>query len=293
MYEKKVVLITGASSGIGRATALYLADKGIKVYGTSRSGRGDDELKSKDISMVAMDVTDDNSVKKAVREISEKAGTIDVLINNAGSGISGPLEETSMDEFKNLFEINFFGTVRVIDNILPIMRERRSGIIINTSSIGGIIGLPYQGVYSSTKFAIEGYTEALSKELNEFGIKVCMIQPGDFCTGFTKNRIFTKATDKNSPYYKSFAKTLVTFEHDENNGCNPEKIGKLIFNIIKSKHIKERYIVGYFFQKLSVMLKRILPGRIFEKIIISYYIKKGDLSEAESKDIENRINKIY
>lgn len=286
------MLITGASSGIGRATALYLAERGIKVYGTSRSGKGDDELKSREISMVAMDVTDDDSVKGAIEEILTKEGTIDVLVNNAGSGISGPLEETSMEEFKNLFEINFFGTVRVINNVLPTMRKKKSGIIINTSSIGGIIGLPFQGVYSSTKFAIEGYTEALSKELNEFGIKVCMLQPGDFHTGFTKNRIFTKATNENSPYYKSFVKTVAVFEHDENNGCNPEKIGRLIFRIVSSRSVKERYLVGYFFQKLSVLLKKVLPGRMFEKIILSYYIKKGDLSDAKAKDIEKSINKL-
>ncbi|NLZ48260.1 MAG: SDR family oxidoreductase [Clostridiales bacterium] len=287
--KKKVVLITGASSGIGKATAIYLASKGLVVYGTSRKVVDDEELKKYNINMLKMDVGDEESVKQAINELILREGRIDSVFNNAGSGISGPLEETSIEEYKELFESNFFGMIRVVKEVLPHMRKAGKGLIINSSSIGGVIGLPYQGVYSSTKFAVEGFSEALSKELKPFGIKVVILEPGDFKTDFTKNRRFSSLMSKNSAYYDDFIKTVSVFEYDEIKGCNPEMIGKLLYKIINSNNPKLRYPIGYFNQKLSLLLKKFLPERIFEKIIINYYMGKGIKSNKELERIDKRI----
>ncbi|HCW05644.1 MAG TPA: hypothetical protein DGK91_14680 [Clostridium sp.] len=287
--EKKVVFITGASSGIGKAVAIYLASKGLVVYGTSRKGRTDKELDKFHVKMLKMDVREDQSVSEAVEEVISREGRIDVLFSNAGTGISGPLEETSIEEYKDLFESNFFGMVRVMKEVLPHMRRAGKGLVINSSSIGGLIGLPYQGVYSSSKFAVEGFSEALSKELKPFGIKVVILEPGDFKTGFTKGRKFSSLIKKNSAYYDDFLKTVSVFEYDEVNGCNPELIGKLLYKIINTNNPKLRYPVGYLNQKLSLVLKRFLPERIFEKIIIDYYMGKGIKSNHELERIDKRI----
>lgn len=288
--QEKVVLVTGASSGIGRATAVYLAAQGIRVYGTSRNPKQDSELDNLGIHMLKMDVTDNDSVRNAIREVINREKRIDAVFNNAGSGISGALEDTSIEEFKELFESNFFGMVRVINEVLPHMRKAGKGIIINSSSIGGVIGLPYQGVYSSTKFAVEGYSEALSKEVKRFGIYVCMVEPGDFKTGFTANRRFSSATSKESPYYEDFLKTVSVFEHDELNGCKPELIGRIIYKIVNSRKPALRYVVGYFEQKLSIMLKKFLSGRMFENIIINYYMGKGLKTNKEMERVDKRLN---
>jgi NAD(P)-dependent dehydrogenase (short-subunit alcohol dehydrogenase family) len=288
--QRKVVLVTGASSGIGKATALYLAREGVIVYGTSRSLKTDKDLDKFGIRMLKMDLTEDASVKAAIKEVMDREGRIDALFNNAGAGISGALEDTKVEEFKELFDTNFFGVVRVINEVLPYMRKLGKGIIINSSSIGGLIGLPYQGVYSSTKFAVEGYSEALSKEVKRFGIKVCILEPGDFKTGFTASRKFSAATSKNSCYYEDFLKTVSVFENDEVRGCNPELIGKLINKIIHTKNPKLRYVVGNFEQKLSVFVKRFLPGRVFESIIVDYYMGKGIKTNDELERVDKRLN---
>ena len=199
-----------ASSGIGKAVAIYLASKGLVVYGTSRKGRTDKELDKFHVKMLKMDVREDQSVSEAVEEVISREGRIDVLFSNAGTGISGPLEETSIEEYKDLFESNFFGMVRVMKEVLPHMRRAGKGLVINSSSIGGLIGLPYQGVYSSSKFAVEGFSEALSKELKPFGIKVVILEPGDFKTGFTKGRKFSSLIKKNSAYYDDFLKLFLS-----------------------------------------------------------------------------------
>ena len=180
---QKVVLITGTSSGIGKAAAELLSKNNYKVYGTSRK-----VIKSDIFEMIQMDVTDDNSVSKAINYIVEKEGKIDILINNAGIGIAGPIEDTFIEEVRQQFETNFIGVVRTCQNVLPIMRENNGGLIINVASMAGQIGLPYQGLYSASKFAIEGFSEALRLEVLQFGIDVIVVEPGDIATSFTKNR---------------------------------------------------------------------------------------------------------
>ncbi|MDP4090230.1 MAG: SDR family oxidoreductase [Bacillota bacterium] len=309
--DRKVVLVTGASSGIGKATAIYLSERGIKVYGTSRNpnvgskqdnagvhmikmdateAAADSELDGSGVHMLKMDVTDAASVKNAISEVMRRENRIDAVFNNAGSGISGALEDTNLEEFKELFEANFFGMVRVVNEVLPHMRKAGKGIVINSSSIGGVIGLPYQGVYSSTKFAVEGYSEALSKEVKRFGIKVCMVEPGDFRTGFTASRRFSKATSKDSAYYEDFLKTVSAFEKDELNGCNPKMIGKVIFRIVNSKRPRLRYPVGMVFQKIILFMKKFLPGRFYEKLIIFYYMGRGIQTNKEMERVDKRLN---
>lgn len=263
--NSKVILITGASSGIGKASAEYLAQQGHTVFGTSRYPGS--YPKPKGYTILQMDVTEVESIQAAVNQIIEDKGKIDVLINNAGFGIAGALENTSIGKAKEQFETNFFGTVRLIKSVLPIMRKQDSGLIINISSIGGLIGLPYQSMYSASKFAIEGFTESLYKELRSSKIKITMIEPGDFKTGFTEKREIPKDVKQSI----AFQNTLQVIENDENTGQDPKLIGKLLSQIINKSNPRLRYTVGAFDQRLSVLLKRLLPNRLFDWIIMKHY----------------------
>jgi NAD(P)-dependent dehydrogenase (short-subunit alcohol dehydrogenase family) len=178
--EQKIVLITGISSGFGKSTAEFLAQKGYIIYGTSRKTIEVDNR----INVLKADVTDIGSVKAAVETILNKEGRIDILINNAGMGISGPIEFASTEDFNLQMDTNFIGVVNMIQSVLPAMRKQKEGTIVNISSIGGLMGLPFQGFYSASKYAIEGMSEALRMELKPFHIKVVVVRPGDFHTGF-------------------------------------------------------------------------------------------------------------
>lgn len=263
--NSKVILITGASSGIGKASAEYLAQQGHIVYGTSRYPGS--YPKPNDYTILQMDVTDDISIQTAVNQIIEDKGKIDVLINNAGFGIAGAMEHTSIDKAKEQFETNFFGTIRLIKSVLPIMRKQDSGLILNISSIGGLMGLPYQSMYSASKFAVEGLTESLYKELHSSKIKITLVEPGDFKTSFTEKR----EIPKNDTQSDAFRNTLKIIENDENNGQDPIMIGKLLNKIINKSNPRLRYTVGAFDQKLAAFLKRILPNRLFDWIIMKHY----------------------
>lgn len=263
---KGVVLITGASSGFGQTTANYLANKGYIVYGTSRKVVADSN-----INMIKMDVCQPESITAGIKHILEKEGRIDVLINNAGMGIGGSIELATSEEISLQMNTNFMGMANMCKEVLPIFRKQRSGKIINISSIGGIMGLPYQGFYSASKFAIEGYSEALAAEVKGFGIKVVLVEPGDFSTNFTANRKKSILTLENEDYTISYQKSLKIIENEENNGLKPISLAKRIDKIIKSKNPRFRYIVANFEQKLSVLLKRIVPGNMFIYILRSYY----------------------
>ena len=217
--------------------------------------------------MITMDVRDTASVKEAIAHIAGKEGHIDILVNNAGFGIGGAVEDTSTEMAKALFDTNFFGICRVLQEVLPVMRKQSKGLIINMSSIGGIIGLPFQGLYSASKFAVEGLSEALYKELSMSAIKVVLIEPGDFKTEFAANR--QNITTENSK--DNFQRTMAVIAHDEQNGQSPLKIAHLIEKIINTPKPRLRYAVGAPDQKLSIFLKKILPNRWFDQIIMSYY----------------------
>jgi len=265
----RVVLITGASSGIGKACAVRLAAEGDRVYGTSR--HPSEETGVPNMQMLAMDVNSDESVAAAIDQVVQAEGTIDVVVNNAGFGIAGAVEDTSIEEAKALFETNFFGMLRVCRAVLPVMRKAHRGTIINTSSLGGRIGLPYQGLYSATKFAVEGMSEALRMEVHQFGIRVIMIEPGDFRTGFTKNRRYVAAAQQDSIYRESFESTIEVAENDEQSGSSPEQIARLLVRILRSRSPKVRYSVGGISQRGAAILKQILPSRVFEWALMKYY----------------------
>ena len=271
--KRKVILITGASSGLGKATAHHLASQGFIVIGTSRHGsslKSLNESKEKTSPFILkMDLTNEQSIEEAVYTIMKTYGSIDVLINNAGMGISGSVEESNITDVKKLFETNFFGTLNLTQTVLPIMRKQQSGLIISMSSIGGVLGLPFQGIYSASKFAIEGVMESLRMEVHKFGIKVVLVEPGDFKTNFTKNR--KKSLKKSSEYYTLEKNATSVFEHDEQNGSDPVIVAKIIEKIINSKHPKLRYRVGSFSQKFAASLKGVISDRIVQWILMKYY----------------------
>jgi NAD(P)-dependent dehydrogenase (short-subunit alcohol dehydrogenase family) len=265
---KKVILITGISSGFGKSTARLLAEKGYKVYGTIREEAGSAGL----VNVLKMDLTDRGSIKNAIKTVIDKEGRIDILINNAGMHTGGPIE-TYRSEYLELQVItNFFGTVYVTREVLPVMRNQGNGVIINISSIGGLMGLPFQSFYSASKFAVEGFSEALRMEVRKYNIKVVVINPGDFCTNNTANRRrFIVPASPGDPYKEQFDRTLSIIEDDEKNGWNPVILAKKISKIINKKNPGHRYIIASFEQKLAVLLKYILPGKLFMKILSDHY----------------------
>lgn len=265
---KKVILVTGASSGLGLATANALAAAGHTVYGTSR-----DVKKIKDVSFnpIQMDVTDGASVNAAVNEIIGKEGQIDVLVNNAGNGITGPLYAMPVEYAKKQFDVNFFGVVRVSSAILPRMIEKGKGMVINIGSLAGLFGLPYQGLYSASKFAIEGYSESLRMELRNTGVKVVVVNPGDFKTDFTGNREKITFPLSNDSLKKEFETAVASMEKDESKGADPAKLGAEIVKIVGKSNPKHNYLVGAFDQTIAVTLKSILPGGLFVKLMNDHY----------------------
>lgn len=261
-----IVFITGISSGFGLETARLLSQEGHTVYGTVRR-----EVESlPNVHYLQLDVRDSEAVKKAIDEVVEKEGRIDVLVNNAGMGIGGPLEFATEEEVRLQMDTNFMGLVHCVDAVLPYMRQQGSGKIIALSSIGGLMGLPFQGFYSASKFAIEGYCEALRLEVKQQGIKVVVLRPGDFSTGFTGSRkkVADEAALQAYPIYKT---AIEKVEHDENGGLKPVVLARKISSIIKKENPRNGYVIASFEQKLSVFLKRILPAKWFARILGSYY----------------------
>ena len=262
----KVILITGASSGIGAITAAYLSENGCKVYGTSRNPK----QKDLNFKMLRLDVLDRSSIESAVKYILEKDGKIDVLVNNAGMGITGAIEETPVEEMRKVFETNFFGTLEVIQAVLPHMRNQGAGLIINVTSIAGYMGLPFRGIYSATKGSLEIAAEALSAETKRFGIKVVNVAPGDFATNIASGRYHTPVF-KNSPYAEIYQRNLDLMDAHVDSGQDPVIMARQILKIIQHPNPRLHYKVGEFIQKFSIALKRVLPDRLYEKLIMNHY----------------------
>lgn len=262
----KVVLITGASSGIGKAIATYLHSKKYTVYGTSRNPKKNEVP----FKMVTLDVLDVNSIKKAIEVIIASEGRIDILINNAGKGITGAIEDTPTTEMKSNFDTNFFGVIEMMKAVLPQMRTQKSGLIINITSIAGYMGLPFRGVYSASKGALELITEAVSMEVKNFGIKAINVAPGDFSTNIASGRYHTPVFE-NSAYKKKYTENLALMDSHVDSGMNPIVMAKAIEQIINTKKPKIHYKVGGFMEKLSIVLKRILPDKWYEKLLMNHY----------------------
>jgi NAD(P)-dependent dehydrogenase (short-subunit alcohol dehydrogenase family) len=262
--KSKVVLITGGSSGIGKAIGLHLKDKGYIVYGTTRNTSKYPTFNA--FPLLEMDVREPETISNAIALLLKKESRIDVLINNAGIGITGPMEETPQEEIIKAFSTNFNGPLRVITAVLPIMRGQQNGLIINITSIASYMGLPYRGIYSATKAALELVTESYRLETKAFGVHFTSLAPGDFATNIASGRYHTPIYE-DSPYKKTYKRTLDAIDADVDNGGDPKDVGKKIAEIIETKNPKPHYKVGSFLQKFSIVLKGILPGLWFEKLL--------------------------
>ena len=264
----KVILVTGASSGIGLACATALQAAGHTVYGSTRDLK---RIKSVSFKPIELDVTDDASVKAAVAKIIKAEGKIDVLVNNAGNGVTGPAYAMPVESAKKQFEVNFFGVIRISSEVLPKMIEAGKGLVVNVSSLAGLFGLPYQGLYSASKYAIEGYSQSLRMELRNTGVKVVILNPGDFKTDFTENREKVPFPIKNEKLEAEYNTAVASMEKDESIGANPDVIAKKLIQIVASSSPSHRYLIGAFGQTIAVTLKKVLPGGLFEKLMNDHY----------------------
>lgn len=265
---KKVVLITGGSSGIGKAIGIFLTDKGFNVYGTSRNPKNVREKLP--FKLVELDVTSGDSIKSCVANILNTEKKIDVLINNAGVGITGAIEETPIAEIEKAFKTNVFGPIEIINEVLPYMRRVKNGHIINITSIAGYMGLPYRGIYSATKAALEITTEAYRMELKQFNIHMSNVAPGDFATNIAAGRFHSPLLEK-SPYYKQYGATLKLMDAHVDGGNDPVEMAKAVHAIIENPSPKVRYKVGAFMQKFSIVLKKVLPSKSYESLLMNHY----------------------
>jgi NAD(P)-dependent dehydrogenase (short-subunit alcohol dehydrogenase family) len=269
---REVVLITGASSGLGEAFAAHLARLGHRVYGTSRRGAfpaaGAEGVFP---ALVPMDVRDDASVRAAVDFVVEREGRLDVVVNNAGVGLAGAVEDTAPEEARTLFETNVLGVLRVCRAVMPILRSQGAGLIVNVGSIGGRIAIPFQGFYSASKFAVASLTDALRMEAKPFGVRVTLLEPGDFRTGFTDHRVVTADSRTNPAYRERCRSALQVMEHDERHGADPAALARLLPKLMTRRSPRARYVAGMFFQKLAVAIQRVLPPAWFERGLMAYY----------------------
>jgi NAD(P)-dependent dehydrogenase (short-subunit alcohol dehydrogenase family) len=255
--EKQVAVVTGSSSGIGFETCLTMARNGYNTYATMRKIEGKtnqitDIAKNENLPLkvLQLDVDNDKSVLDAINRIVTEYGSIDVIVNNAGYALVGALEQTSMEEIKAQFETNFFGAVRVMQAVIPAMREQRSGKIINITSIGGRIAIPLDSIYHATKFALEGLSESIQYELEPFGIKVILIEPGAVGSNFWKNWMMAaKASSSddnntNSQYKQIQNNMLGSFKQMEQNAIHPSEVANVILQAVKDDNPDFRYVVG-------------------------------------------------
>ena len=272
------VIITGASSGIGRATALYLAERGYNVIATSRDATRLDGLREDaaergaritggSITGIELDINSDEAVSRVVPELIAQQGAIETLVNNAGFGLWGPLESLSDAELKSQFETNFFAAVRMMQAVLPVMIAQRHGVIVNVSSALGRMGTPFNGAYVASKFALEGISESLKTEVQPFGIRVAMVEPGLFRTSFPDNSIRGEAADDESSAYSPYIRKQ-SENHDlfELLGGDPVRVAKVVHKVITSPSPNFRYPVGID-ARAGTLAARLLPERIYWRIL--------------------------
>ena len=270
--QRQIALITGSSSGIGFETSLLLARNGIYTYATMRNSSNSQEIlditkkECLPLKVLTLDVTDEKSTQKAIDMVMHEQNRIDILVNNAGYSLVGALEQISMDEIKEEFETNFFGIIKLIQKVLPLMRKQRSGRIINVSSLAGRIGLPLASAYVSSKFALEGLSESLKYEIQDFGIYVILIEPGVIKTNFIKNlkigkQVITSVNcDVNTssadlPYAEITQKRISAFKPRFEKGSSPKEVADTILEAVTSDKPKFRYIVGQDASKLMEIRK--------------------------------------
>lgn len=261
--EQKICVITGGSSGIGLCTALEMKAKGYEVFDISRRREG-----TAGINHISADVTDEKRINEAVSYIIDKAGRIDVLINNAGFGISGAVEFTETADARKQFDVNFFGMVNMNRAVIPFMRRAGGGRIVNISSVAAPIAILFQAYYSAAKAAINSYTMALINEVRPYGISVCAVQPGDICTGFTGAREKSYAGDE--IYSGRISGSVAVMEHDEQNGMKPETAAHLIATVASAKKVRPVYTIGFKYRLFCALVK-ILPAGLVSYIVGRIY----------------------
>ncbi len=267
MSSQKVVLITGASSGIGQSIARLLAQKGFTVFGTSRNPQAVEQIPA--VEFLSLDVRLEESVKECVDTVLARAERLDLLINNAGYVLSGAIEEVTIEEARAQFETNFFGTMRTVKAVLPILRQQRSGTIINISSLAGLVPAPpFCGMYSASKFALEAYTEHLWREVKRFGIRVVLVEPGSIKTKLTSNR--QEAAEQLRDYDPWRRRALEAMRRFEDKAPGPTLVADAVLSIIMNESPKLRYKVGKDATWIP-RLRQVSPGSLFEKQLLKTF----------------------
>ena len=259
MSDQRVVLITGASSGVGQSTARLLAQRGHKVFGTSRDPTASESIPA--VEMLPLDVRADDSVQACVAAVVNRGGRLDVLINNAGYELAGAIEELSSEEARAQFETNFFGVVRMVDTVLPLMRRQQRGHIINVSSLSGLSAIPFLGIYSASKFALEGYTEALRHEVKPFNIHVSLTEAGFLKSPMMNHRQL--AANRLAEYDAWRQRALNAIRAQEEKGPGPDAVAETLLEIVSSKTPRLRYLIGGQ-AKTVARLRRFLPQGMYE-----------------------------
>lgn len=264
----RTVLVTGGSSGIGAATARLLCDAGMTVYAASRSGKAPEGYSQNgNMIPVVMDVNDAQAIVEVVERIVREQGSLDAVVCNAGNGIAGPIEETSIEEIEAQYSTTFYGVVKTVQACLPVFRKQGHGRVVTVSSVAALAPLPYQGYYSCVKAGILQFTKALAIEAKEFGVQCCVVMPGDVKTGFTKSRrVAQKAQNEDSPYREGTAKAVAAMAKDERDGMNPEVIGKAILRQLQRKNMRPEVTPTYLYSLLVFLIRR-LPQRLILKVI--------------------------
>lgn len=262
MNTYKTIIITGTSSGIGFVLAEYLGEKGHKVFGLSRKF-----TESQFFTSIPTDITDNNAVQNAISEVLKTQPKIDILINNAGMGMVGSVEDSSKEDILKLFNLNLVGAVQMMTAVMPIMRQHKFGQIINVSSIGSEMGLPFRGFYSASKSALDKVTEAMRYEVYPWNIEVCTLHLGDIKTNIAENRVRTKVSES---YKNVFEKVYALMNSHVGDGTEPQEVAEYIDKLLEKKKWKAHYYFGKFGQKIGVPLKWILPQNTYENLMKKY-----------------------
>lgn len=260
--HQRVVLVTGASTGIGRLCAERLAASGWRVFGAARSAGAIEAAPGSNLDWLPMDVTDDVSVQTAIDTILAQTGRIDAIVNNAGFSMRGSVEDVPMEEARAVFETNFFGALRVCRAAAPALRAR-GGYIVNMSSLAGVVGLPFTGHYCATKFALEGLSECLRYEMRPYGVHVVLVEPGDYRTGIQANRRTSSETQQGA-YAQAFDRFLQKRQAFAARAPTAEPVAALVEKILNDPAPRLRYVVAMPGQKLLPLLRRLLPQGVYE-----------------------------
>lgn len=262
MNPNKTIIITGASAGIGKALAEYFGKKGHRVYGLSRK-----QVESQYFTSIPTDITEKEQIDNAINQILEKEKQIDILINNAGMGMVGAVEDATKEDITKLFNLNLVGAVQMITAVMPTMREQKQGQIINISSIGSEMGLPFRGFYSASKSALDKVTEAMRYEVNQWNVEVCTLHLGDIKTNIADHRVKSNIS---KPYELIFNKVYALMNAHVDSGTEPIEVAKYIDKLLQKKTWKAHYYFGKFGQKIGVPLKWLLPQNFYENLMRKY-----------------------